>query len=501
VPEHVDTIIVGAGSAGGVLAARLSEQRSRSVLLLDAGPYFADPGAVPTEIVVGRAAGIGVVTEEPSTPDDYLWRFSATVNAAQGIRRFVRGRLVGGSSAINGQVFLPALPEDFDRWTELGNKGWTFADVAPFYQKVYGQISFRRYPEEQWCPPAQAFYRAARAYGFPHCADDHAPDGTGVGPATHNNTGDVRQSVLLTYLRTAGDRPNLVIRPRTTVQRIVLEGSRAVGVDVLDRDGQPERLWADQIVISAGALASPQLLMVSGIGPADHLRRVNVDVAVDLAGVGGNLAEHPYVHLLWHAKPGAARPTTDPGHPVILRYTTPGSPLRNDAKMYMHNSVPLPPGSPLDPLAVVGSLSNLDTTTSRGRLQLRSASIADEPDVDFAILEDADERARLAYSVQLQLDLLRSPDFDPIVAGLMTDVDETNLEEWVTHVASPAMHPSGTCTMGPATNRFAVVDDQLRVHGVDGLWVVDASVIPEIPRANLNATVMMIGERAAALLA
>jgi choline dehydrogenase len=501
VSRGFDTVIIGAGSAGGVLAARLSEDSQRSVCLVDAGPDFGAAAEVPAEIVVGRAAGIGVVTDIPSTPDDYLWRFSAHVNRTQGVRRFVRGRLVGGSSTINGQVFIPALPGDFDRWVELGNDRWSYEDVAPFYRRVVEVVGRRRYPQDEWCPPAQAFYAAARAHGFPHCADDHDPAGTGVGPASHNNAGDVRHSVLLTYLQTARSRPNLQIRPRTVVHRVVIEGGRAVGVEVRDRSGIASLIEGDEIVLSAGALASPQLLMLSGIGPADHLGELGVPVVVDLPGVGANLGEHPYVHLLWNAQPGAARPETDPGHPVVLRYTSPGSVVANDIKMYMHNSVPLPPDSSIDPATVVGSLSNLDAVTSRGRLRLRTASIDDEPDVEFALLEEGDDARRLADSVRLQLELLRSPELSSVVAGLLTEVDETDLEGWVRTAASPAMHPCGTCAMGPANRPQTVVDQEGRVHGVEGLRVVDASVLPDVPRANLNATVMMVGERIASFTA
>lgn len=494
-----DVLVIGAGSAGGVLASRLSEDPGCSVLLVDAGPDFADPGQVPPEIVVGRAAGIGVVADAPSTPDDYLWRFRAEVNGDQPERSFARGRLVGGSSAINGQVLLPALREDFERWVALGNDEWSWDHVAPHFDAVFDTVGARRYPPAQWCAPAQAFYAAARARGFPHCEDDHAPGSTGVGPATHNNAGDRRQSVLTTYLATARRRPNLTILPRSAATRITFAGRRATGAE-LRGPGGLERVSADQVVVSAGALASPHLLMLSGLGPAGELQRLGIELVEDLPGVGENLGEHPFIHLLWRARDGMACPPTLPGHPVALRYTSPGSPHLNDAKMYMHNSVPAPPGSELDMAGLVGSLANLDQVASRGRLRLTTPDIGADPAVFLNLLHDAGDWRRMTDAVALMLELLRSPEMAGVVADLHTPVTERDLAGWTRRSVAPAMHACGTCAMGPADDALAVVDQHCRVRGVDNLRVVDASVLPEVPRANLNATVMMLGERLADLL-
>jgi choline dehydrogenase len=510
--SHFDTIIVGAGSAGGVLAARLSEDPERSVLLIDAGPDFADPSDIPSEIVVGRANGIGVIADAPSTPDDYIWRFPAQANAEQSPGWYARGRLVGGSSAVNGQVFIRALPEDFDRWVAAGNDRWGYPDVLPFYRALEthldiddeyhgrtGPIRVRRYPEEQWCAPSRAFYTAARARGFPHCDDDNRPGTTGIGPATHNNADDERQSVLTTYLRQSRDRPNLTILPRTTVHRVDIERGRAVAVRVVT-DGQSDRIEAGEIVLSAGALASPQLLMLSGIGPADDLRRLGIDAVVDLAGVGSNLGEHPYVHLLWRAHPDMARPSTDPGHPTVLRFTTAGSTEPNDAKIYFLNSVPVAVGSGLDPTGLVGSLCSLDLVYSRGWLQLRRPDIAQEPIVRFNLLQDPSDLHRMSETVQLMLDLVRSPEMAHVIAAPHGGLPDGDLARWLLRHAQPAMHACGTCAMGPESDPAAVVDQEGRVYGVEGLRVVDASILPDVPRANLNATVMMLGERIASFM-
>jgi choline dehydrogenase len=498
--QKFDTVIVGAGSAGGVLAARLSEDPDRSVLLLDAGPDFAEWDQIPVELRLGRAVGIGIVADEPSTDDNYLWHFDARVNADQQIRQFTRGRLVGGSSAVNGQVFLPGLPGDFARWAAAGNDRWTYDDVAPFYREVVDAIGLRRYGEDEWGAPSLAFYEAARSHGFAHCADDHAPESTGVGPATHNNPDDVRRSTLVTYLHVARSRPNLTIRARSVVKQVLVRGDRAVGVDLVNAEGVQERVEASQVVLTAGSLASPQILMLSGIGPAEGLRDLGIHVVADMPGVGANLGEHPYVQMMWRTREGMGCPRTAPGHPLALRTTSPGSSYVNDIKINLHNYAHVPMEVASGSNGMISSLCGVDLASSRGRLRLSSSSIADDPIVDYGLLGEPDDIVRMKYAVELMLELMRSDEMAPVVEELYSPVDESALEGWIRTVVSPAMHACGTCAMGPADSSESVVDQQGRVHGIEGLWVADASIIPEVPRANLNMTVMMLGERLSSFL-
>jgi len=492
-----DLIVVGAGAAGAVIAARASEDPARSVLLLEAGPYYPTADQMPADLLNGN----------DNSYFAHDWGYEAETSAQGRLVHLPAGRVVGGSSAVNTAIALRGVPEDYDEWASLGNGEWSWQQVLPYFRRLEddqdfdgrvhgrgGPVPIRRYRETDLAPVQLAFVRAMRALGYPETGDNNDPGSTGLGFHPMNKRGSVRMSVALCYVEAARQRLNLTVRGDCLTRRVLLRGGRATGVEV-ECGGERQVVQGERIVLSAGAIGSPAVLMRSGIGPAAHLRELGIDLVEDLPGVGENLDDHPVAGVVFAAREGVLR-AADPVVQVTYRYTSTGGAERNDMQLMPVSQLPTRAGGLVFALGSV-----IYRQRSTGRLTLQSADPRDPPRIEQHFLEQEEDVRRLAEGIRFALDVGSHAAFADIATGIKAPPaavipDDDALRHWCKMVASSGFHPSCTAKMAPADDPMGVVDQRLRVRGFDNLFVADASVMPRCPRANIHLTSIMIGERA-----
>jgi choline dehydrogenase-like flavoprotein len=502
-----DDIIVGAGSSGAVLAGRLSEDPARSVLLLEAGPDFASIEETPADLLDGK--NISVI--------DHDWHFTAEAFEGQTIA-YPRGKATGGSSAVNATVALRGVPADYDEWAAQGNPAWAWENVLSYFRRLEddqdegddlhgrnGPIYVRRWRPEELHPFSAAVGLGWRAIGYPEVSDHNHPDSTGYGVYPVNQRDGVRISTAIAYLLPARHRLNLTIRPHCLANRVIFEGNRAVGVEV-ESGGELQVVRGRRITLSAGAVASPAILLRSGVGPKANLTSLDIETVIDLPGVGGNLRDHPTASLMLLPRPGVCDMNT-PSVQMILRTTTPGSDEFNDMQIFAVNQLDMTGLNP-ELGAKYGTsvfprlVASLQRPLSVGRLTLSSKDPHVQPRIDLNYFDDPEDMRRMVEGLRLCWQVANTPEVLALVERVI-GVDEAMLaddeamQQAVRDTVGTTFHPIGTTKMGPESDPEAVVDERCRVHGIENLRVVDASVMPNLPRANTNLTCIMIGERVA----
>ncbi|SEP20098.1 GMC family oxidoreductase [Trujillonella endophytica] len=495
-----DEIVVGSGAGGAVVAARLSEDGTRSVLLLEAGPDFGSVDALPEPLRDPFVTFTGA---------DWGWTANMT---PERVLPYPRGRTLGGSTAVNAAVAMRPTPGDLDRWVRAGAPDWSLEACLPYFRRLEsdpagdpavhgtgGPIPIRRQPRDGWQPITRAFAEEMAATGHPVIEDHNDHRVVGAGPTAHNVRDGIRWSTASAYLEPARSRSNLTIRAGVLVDRLLLDGDRVVGVEALTGEGRTERFEGARVTLAAGAVATPPILLRSGIGPADDLRGLGIPVVLDVPAVGRNLQDHTGAFVTALARPGVeqdpdnyfafySRSETEPWFLALLALFSPQA----LGSFYGDPSA--------DPVIAISA--GLARPHSRGTVTLAGRDPQVQPVIDLDFLSHPQDQADIRAGARAAWAALHGEHLCPLVkevspaVAAVIDDDDALLAHARANCGS-GFHPVGTARMGAEPGPDVVTDQEGRVFGVPGLRIADASLIPLQVSSPTNLTCLMIGERIA----
>jgi choline dehydrogenase len=414
------------------------------------------------------------------------------------------GRVIGGGSSVNQMAVVWPTQHDLDTWDGLGNPGWSYEDCLPILMRIESDQDYGDYPnhgkdgpltvqrrsslEDTMTAPVKAFVDRATALGYPSNPDRNIPNPFGICVGAANVKAGQRQSTAVAYLGPARERPNLRVIGDAHVTALSFDGSRVTGL-TYEQNGTVHAASSDAVVLSAGVYHSPQILMLSGVGPAADLEKLGIKVVQDLHGVGGNYQDHAGINMVFEGKSDFQSDWLVAGFQLVYK-SDPSLP-NGDFHIYMRAPVGIEGLTPLMPIA-----ANLLEQRSRGRVYLKSADPHALPTIDDGLLQHADDIAAMSRAMEFIQEFVDDPAMAPFYGPLLQPAEDDNWIAYARSTYNSYHHGVGTCMMGPALNPSSVVDHRLRLHGVDNLYVADASIMPTVTHANTNFTSIMIGERA-----